>query len=470
MRRRSFLALPLAAAARRPNFVFVLVDDLRFDELASTGHPFAQTPHADRLAREGSSFTNAFVTTPLCSPSRASFLTGLYAHTHGVVDNVARNALSHRLLTWPRLLHDAGYETAFLGKWHMGNDDSPRPGFDRWVSFRGQGESIDPQLNIDRQVAKSRGYITDILTEHAVEFLRRRRDRPFCLYLAHKAIHPNVQQRDDGSVSLASLEGAEHFIPADRHRRLYEGQRLPRRLSYALPPSGKPALERRIADLPPLGPSTVTDDATILNRMRMSKAVDEGLGRILESLEGSGVLDDTVVIFTSDHGYFYGEHGLNAERRLAYEETIRIPLLVRYPRRFAAGSRPGQLVLSTDVAATALELAGVKPPQPLHGRSLVAGRRREAVLVEYFSDTVFARIRNMGYQAIRTERWKYIRYLELAASDELYDLGNDPCELDNRIQDRAAPLREMQRLLARLLQETGARPLPPRLSSGPSVR
>jgi N-acetylglucosamine-6-sulfatase len=212
MRRRSFL---FSLAPRpRANVVFILVDDLRYDELGCTGHPFAQTPAADRLAREGASFRNAFATTPLCSPSRAAFLTGQYSHANGITDNVARNAQSHALMTWPRLLRDAGYRTAFLGKWHMGNDDTPRPGFDRWVSFRGQGECFDPPLNIDGKVTASKGYVTDILTEHALEFLRQKSAQPFCLYLSHKAIHPNIVQRDDGSVDPAAADDAAAFLPA----------------------------------------------------------------------------------------------------------------------------------------------------------------------------------------------------------------------------------------------------------------
>lgn len=465
--RRAVLALPLSgsirAAARRPNIVFILVDDLRWDELGCTGHPFASTPHSDRLAREGALFTNAFATTPLCSPSRASFLTGQYPHTHGITDNTNRSALSHRLITWPRLLQESGYDTAFLGKWHMGNDDSPRPGFNYWASFRGQGECIDPGLNINGREIKARGYITDILTDHAVEFLQWRREKPFCLYLAHKAIHPNVTQRDDGSVVVSALTAPELFIPAERHRNLYAGQILPRRPSFGQPPRGKPALERPLDGLPPLGPRTATPDEAILNRMRMMKAVDEGLGRILEVLETTGQLDDTAVVLTSDHGYFYGEHGLDAERRLAYEEAIRIPLLMRYPRRIRPHTRVDQFALSVDMAPTMLALAGARAPTSVQGQSLLPlleNRRigwRDVFLIEYFSDTVFPRIRQMGYQAVRSRRWKYIHYTELNGMDELYNLDRDPSEMNNVVGDRSARdlLRAAQASLRRTLLQTG---------------
>jgi N-acetylglucosamine-6-sulfatase len=442
MLRREFLSLAAAAAqpAGRPNVVFVLVDDLRFDELGCTGHPFAETPHADRLAREGAVFRNAFAATPLCSPSRASFLTGQYPHEHGIIDNTDRSARSHALVTWPRRLHDAGYETAFLGKWHMGVDDSRRPGFDHWVSFPGQGESFDPPLNVDGKAARGRGYITDLLTDYAVEFIGKRRAAPFCLYLSHKAIHPNVAQGPDGKVT-GSGEAAD-FKFAARHAGLYAGRTPPRRGNYKVPPRKKPALLQEIPGVPPLSAATATDDATILNRMRMTKAIDESLGRILAALEKTGQLANTAVVFTSDHGYFYGEHCLNPERRLAYEETIRIPLLVRYPRVFKPGTRIDALTPATDLYSMCLGWAGLAAP--------AIPANREAVLIEYFSDTVFPRIRKMGYRAVRTRRWKYIHYQELPDADELYDLERDPFELDNRIADPAAPIEEMRRRLAAL--------------------
>lgn len=456
--RRSFLAAPFfQSPARRPNIVLVLVDDLRWDELGCTGHPFAQTPNVDRLAREGAVFRNAFATTPLCSPSRATFLTGLYPHRHGIIDNTDRAAASHKLVTWPRLLHDAGYETAFIGKWHMGNDDSPRPGFDHWVSFPGQGESTDPPINVNGKTTKVRGYITDILTKHAVDVIRKPRSKPFCLYLSHKAIHPNIQQSADGSIT--SFGRADEFIVADRHKSLYAGAKLPRRGNYAKPPRNVPALQQRIDGVAPLSPETATDDATILNRMRMTKAIDEGVGDMVEALRATGQLDQTVFVFTSDHGYFYGEHCLNPERRLAYEEAIRIPLVVRYPRMVKPGTTIQPMVASIDIAPTMLEIGGVAAGSKLHGTSLVglmagkSGPWRDALLFEYFSDKVFPRIHNMGYKAVRTERWKYINYLNLKGADELYDLASDPYELNN-VAATSPELAPMKARLAELLRST----------------
>jgi N-acetylglucosamine-6-sulfatase len=449
------------APPRRPNVVVVLVDDMRWDDMAAAGHPFIETPHMDRLSREGARFTNAFATTPLCSPSRASLLTGQYPHTNGIIDNTARP--SHDLPIFPRELQRAGYRTGFFGKWHMGNDASPRQGFDHWVGLPGQGEAIDPSLNVDGATVNVPGYTTDILTDYVERFIDRPSDDPFLVYLAHKAIHPNVVQRDDGSVvPLADQPGG--FVAAERHRGRYAGQTMPRRASAFQTPVGKPALLRRIDDLPPLGRATATSDDEIRGRLEMLLAVDESLGRILSALERKGVLDDTVVVFTSDHGYFYGEHGLNEERRLAYEETIRIPLLVRYPRLVPAGTAPDRLALTIDLAPTVLALAGLQPGPAVQGRSLVpllqnaAGDWRGSFLVEYFSDTVFPRIRNMGYVAARTTRHKYIRYRELEGMDELYDLEQDPYERTNIIDrpDASATRQAMQAELRRLLEETRA--------------
>ena len=443
-------------AGPRPNIIFILVDDLRWDELGITGHPFIKTTNIDRIGSEGVLFRNAFVTAPLCSPSRAGFLTGQYAHTHGITDNIDRSVASHKLNTFPLPLRQSGYATAFIGKWHMGNDDSPRPGFDRWVSFKGQGSYLDPAINEDGKDVNQRGYITDILNGYAVEFIKRRHDKPFLVYLAHKAIHPEVMQHGDGSINM---DHAERFIPAERHQKLFTGEKIPRRPSAMQAPTGKPALQRQIGDLPALGASTATRDEVILGRLRSLMAVEEGVGEILKALKETDQLDNTVIVFSSDNGYFYGEHGLSIERRLAYEESIRMPLLIRYPKVIKAGTVRDELALNIDVAPTLLELAGISTQNVVQGRSLVSlikdekSEWRNSFLIEYYSDRVMPRIRQMGYKAIRDERWKYIHYYELPGMDELYDLKSDPYEMNNLINhpDAAETLSRLKRELERLL-------------------
>jgi N-acetylglucosamine-6-sulfatase len=435
-----------AAADRRtgprPNVVFILMDDLRWDELACTGHPFVKTPNVDRLAREGALFRNAFATTPLCSPSRASILTGLYPHTHGVRDNTNHDALSHRLITFLLLLKRAGYATAFIGKWHMGTDATPRPGIDEWVGFKGQGQYLNPELNINGKVQRVTGYATDILNARALDFIKRPRDRPFVLYLSHKACHPNLIQHPDGSLSDPN---ASEFLPAERHKHLYADARIPRRPNALIDRlEGKPALMRKIGNLPPLSRATGSSDDVVRGRLRTLMAAEEGVGRIRKALEERKLLDHTLIIFTSDHGYYYGEHGLSVERRLPYEEGARIPLVMRYPPLIKAGTVLDPFVLTIDIAPTLLELAGAQAPRKVHGRSIVPllqGREpklRDSFLIEYFSDTVFPRMDRMGYQAVRTGRWTYIHYTDLKDMDELYDLQTDPYQMRNCIRDPAA--------------------------------
>jgi N-acetylglucosamine-6-sulfatase len=241
---------------------------------------------------------------------------------------------------------------------------------------------------------------------------------------------------------------------------------VPRRQNATVPVTGKPALLRRIDSLPPLGPdSGGTPDRDVRGRLEMLLGVDESLARIEQTLRDMGELDNTIILFTSDHGYFYGEHGLNEERRLAYEETARIPLIVRYPRIAQAGDSLAQLVQTIDFAPTILALTGVADTVARQGLSLVplmqhdATPWRRSVLIEYYSDRVFPRIRNMRYQAVRTERYKYIQYVELPGMEELYDLQTDPFELRNLIgtEEGRRILPEMEAELARLQSETGYR-------------
>ena len=430
------LASATSAAEPRPNILLVIVDDLRFDDFGAAGHPFARTPHIDRIAREGAQFKNFFAVTPLCSPSRANILTGLQTRHHGILDNTDRSPRSHELPTFARTLRASGYNTGFIGKWHMGNDPTPRPGFDYWVSMKGQGEVADPELFENGRLARAPGYVTDIFTQRALSFIQQPRTAPFLLIVSQKALHPNKVQRADGT-SVAIGEGG--FIPAERHKTLYADAQPSRRGNYAVPPKDKPALERPIPGLKPLGPDTVTPDETIRDRLRMLAAVDEGLGQILAELEKQGTLNQTVVMVIGDNGYFYGEHGLSEERRLAYEESIRLPLLMRYPPRVKAGAEPTGMALTTDLAPTIVELTGAPALPNIDGHSLMPlfartpADWRKSFLIEYTTDIVFPRTLKMGYDAVRTERYKYIRYRDLKDMNELYDLQEDPFEVSNLI-------------------------------------
>src|SRR6266576_2619208 len=227
-----WLAAPAAEASARPNIIFILVDDLRWDALSCLGHPVAKTPNIDRIAKEGARFKNFFVSIPLCSPSRSSYLTRQSANATGVIDNSDHSALSHQLVTFPKLLHDASYETAYVGKWHMGADDSPRPGFDRWVGFKGQGAYENPNINVDGKASKVDGYMTDILNGHALDFVRQEHKKPFALYLAHKAVHGP-------------------FTPAERHKNLYADARLPLTPNHQDKRAGKPALTSELPETKP---------------------------------------------------------------------------------------------------------------------------------------------------------------------------------------------------------------------------
>jgi N-acetylglucosamine-6-sulfatase len=421
----------------RPNIVMVLVDDLRWDEFGAAGHNYIKTPHIDRIAREGVWFKNAFTTTPLCSPSRASFLTGQYASTHGVIDNTERGALSHQLPTFPLALDSMGYETAFIGKWHMGNDNTPRRGSDTWRALKGQGEAYNPAFNVNGRVVQDSGYVTDLLTNYALTFVEEKREAPFLLYLSHKGLHPNLFQDAQGKLSKIGSGG---FIPAKRHEGMYRDKIFSRRPNAFVTPNDKPALMRKIENLPPLGKATGTPEKVIQERAEMLMAIDEGLGRLMDALEKAGQLENTVIVLAGDNGYFYGEHGLNEERRLAYEESARIPLIIRYAPLTKNGKVSQKLALNIDVAPTLLNLAGIKPGPSIEGKSLVPLMRgenpdawRTSFMMEYYSDVVWPRTVNLGYRAIRTEQYKYIQYSELKGMDELYDLQNDPYELTNQI-------------------------------------
>jgi N-acetylglucosamine-6-sulfatase len=433
MTRRSLLATAPAvltqsmrAQNRKRNVVFILTDDQRFDALGALGHPFLKghTPHQDRLLRDGVHFRNAFVTSSLCSPSRASILTGLYMHAHKVFDNFSPLSQSHE--TFPRLLQQSGYQTAFLGKWHMGGDsDAPQPGFHRWLSFRGQGEYANPEINDDGRRRRASGYMTDLLTDESNRFIRDNASRPFCLYLSHKAIHAPFQ-------------------PHPKHADLFAGMDVPKPASMTyrqeyyehLPEWVKRRRYSRHGVDGMLGHSMSFDDA-YRNYCRSLLAVDDSVGAVLHQLEESRLLNDTLVIYMGDNGYMWGEHGL-IDKRAMYEESIRVPLVAHCPD--LTGPRVAEgMALNIDIGPTLLDAAGVKPPAAMHGRSLLPLMQGKPV--EWRNDFVYEYEWEQDYPytptitGLRTAQHSFMQYQGVWDISELYDMKGDPQQMNNILRD-----------------------------------
>lgn len=415
-----------------PNIIFVLTDDQRYDAIGALD-PNIDTPNMDKMLNEGAHFQNAFVTTSLCSPSRATILTGQYMHTHGVVDN-NKVDVSH-LEFFPERLQAAGYQTAFIGKWHMGaHGDDPQPGFDYWVSFKGQGHyrpvtnGNQSWLNVNGARVPQTDYITDELTEYAMNWLRTvDQDAPFMLYLSHKAVHAD-------------------FIPAERHRDLYQ-DRLP-----DLPASGIDSAENREGkplwvhnqrnswhgvDFPYHSDLDIREYRREYNRSL--SAVDESLGSLIAWLEAEDLADNTIIVLMGDNGFMFGEHGL-IDKRNAYEESMRVPLIMYAPSKIQPGLKIDEVVANLDIAPTMLEWAGLAAPDHYEGRSMAAlieqgedKTWRDTLFYEYFWEYDFPSTPTTF--AIRTPTHKLIQYHGVWDLEELYHIVDDPNERVNLIDD-----------------------------------
>ncbi len=418
------LAFPALSVAAPRNVVFILVDDMRFDSMSNAGHPFLETPALDRLAARGVKFRNAFVTTSLCSPSRATILTGLYAHRHRILDNSTR--LSESIPTFPTILKKAGYQTAFVGKWHMGgSSDDPRPGFDYWASFKGQGKYFDNDFNINGERKKVEGYVSDVITRLSTEWLRKAagdRNKRFLLYMSHKAVH-------------------DPFTPAPRHADAMANVEFEPPASMADTPDNyhrKPRWVREQRDswhgVNDMYFKRTHFDKFIRDFNAAMLAVDESVGTLVALLEELELFDSTVVIFTSDNGFLHGEHGL-IDKRSMYEESIRVPLLMSCPELFEGGAALDHLVLNVDIAPTIIEAAGAEVPGGVQGESFFQLPTRpdlpwrRSFLYEYFWERAYPETPTVF--GVRTDRFKYMEYHGVWDTNELYDLQADPREMRN---------------------------------------
>lgn len=402
-----------------PNILLIVTDDQRWDELGSVQReqgeqarmPFLETPRLDALASEGIRFRNAFVTMSLCSPSRSSILTGQYNHTNGIIDN--DTPFSPRP-TWATALQDAGYTTAYFGKWHHGAQWE-RPGFNHIATFRGQSKYFGTTFKVNGRMVKAEKYVDEQSIDYAIDFLRQSRDRPFAMMIGFKAVHANI-------------------LPMPEHSQLYEGESISGAPNvYGIAP-WRGHMFPKVGGMPRPG-----DHWRNLARPRAVTGIDNNVGRLLDALDDMNLADNTLVIFTSDNGYHLGEHRLG-DKRTAYEESIRIPLIVRLPRREAAGTIADAMVLNIDLAPTILAMANQQVPAAMQGRSMQplfedpSAPWRKAFLYEYWQNEHFQRkgvVRKPTVVSVRTDTHKLITYPDYEKWTELFDLRTDPHELRN---------------------------------------
>ncbi len=427
--------------AGRPNILFLLTDDQRFDTLGCMGNPIIRTPHLDGIGSRGVVFTNAFVTTSLCALSRASILRGQYVSRHGIADFKKEFAPDELARTYPGVLKKAGYRMGFIGKWGVGNPPSGL--FDYNAGFPGQGMFLDPKN-------PSRPHLNRHMGDQALEFLDGGGDgRPWCLSVSFKAPHHQDEWPDN------QYPYEQELAP------LYRDATIPP------PPLSDPAFfeslpgflrtsESRVRWARRFTPEKYQE--SVKAYYRLITGVDVAVGRILEKLRARGEEKNTVIVFTSDNGCYLGERGF-ADKWYPHEVSIRVPLLIYDPRAPAGarGTRRGEMALNVDLAPTVLDLAGVSIPESMQGRTLAPLVRgeRPAWRSEFYYEHLYTppeslRISIPQSEAVRTERWKYLRFVDVdPPREEMYDLAADPDEARNLIADaRHADERErLKRLL-----------------------
>jgi arylsulfatase A-like enzyme len=452
----SFAALTFATApalaADKPNIVVMMTDDQRFDYMSCAGHPFLKTPNMDRIAKEGVRFTNMFVTNSLCAPSRATLMTGQYSHSHGVRDNLGAK-LNADVPWMPDELRKAGYEVAFVGKSHV-------PGFfrdktwDYYFGFTGQGNYLKPVIaesGPDGKIGPDKpyeGWMDDVTTAKAIEWMKKDRKKPFVLFLFFKAPHRAWQ-------------------PPARYKELYADAVVKKPALWDDSGQGKPRAFLQAANMFGQYPDTKDYDNMVRDYSRCITGADDNVGKVLKALEDMKVLDTTAVMYTSDNGFFLGEWQ-RFDKRFMHEASIRVPLMIRYPKRIPAETLKHEMVLNVDIAPTLLDLAGAAPPKQMHGASVIplaevgekAVKWRDAFLYEYFEFPDASHNVNK-HRGVRTTKWKFIHYYDppfnFNEEYELYDLEKDPEERVN-LANRPAmqpTVKELKAKMEQLRKDTG---------------
>jgi arylsulfatase A-like enzyme len=440
-------------AHKRPNLVFFLGEGQRFDALSIAGNPILQTPHHDRIGREGVTFRNAFCTNALCAPARATLLTGLYSRSSGALSNEHLNApMPSDIPLFTDLLREAGYEIAIVGKVHMHNGVEER-NWDYYFGHNSPGNNYaNPFFKEGRngKVGEEKQYTNvypdDLSVDRAINWLRTRESqKPFCLLIWFVAPH-------------------EPFFRARRHFDLYRETLIPKPATFDDDLKGYPgkpacfsAAKNKIGTTPE-HESAGSLEGMVKDYYAGLVAVDENIGKVFQYLEEKNILDDTAILHTSDHGFFLGEWRL-FDKRLMHEPSIRVPMMIRYPKRAPAGTVREEQVLDLDVAPTLLDLAGVPTPKHMEGKSMLPLARaadpdfRKEWYYEYYEWPNPEGVR--PHRGIRTEQYKLIHYVMEPQEFEMYDLGADPGETKNLYGD--SPHAETQKKLWSRLQELQAR-------------
>ncbi len=486
----------------RPNILFIMSDDHAEQAISAYGSSLLETPNIDRIAREGILFANSFVTNSICAPSRATMLTGKFSHLNGLRDN--RDQFDGSQLTFPKLLQQAGYQTGVIGKWHLKTKPT---GFDKWQVLVGQGEYYQPRIATEKDTLVIEGYTTDVITDLALQFLDERdQDKPFCLLYHHKAPHrnwmPHVDDLDlfaidtipepstlfddyDGrpAAAAADMRIRDMFLSGDMklHKDSYPGKdtnsggagvgtQVDREAGWAamynrLTPEQKAKWDRHYDPInesfkndPPTGKDLVRwkYQRYMKDYLRTVKAVDDNIGRVLDYLDEEGLSENTLVVYTSDQGFYLGEHGWY-DKRFMYEESLGMPLVMRMPGVIKAGQRSEALVQNLDFAPTFLDYAGVEVPREMQGASmrtlLETGEDenwRDAIYYQYFEYPHGWHMVKQHY-GVRTDRYKLIHFHNDIDHWELFDLELDPNELHNRYDD--PEMEAIQQQLVEKLQE-----------------